>query len=475
MREEYLRIDNGKKVIEGQIELYSVFLQVYAGEIYGILSEDMYEVDSLVNILAGKDTFDYGKIYYKGASMDLETGREYLQKKIIVMDGQSRLVDNLSIAENLYFVEGKPERFFVHTDRINRRVKELLEVFHINIKAEASVKKLTYLEQCQLELLKAYVKKAECVIINQIKDFLTHTEYEKLHQLAVQLKNRGMTFITTDYSAQRTAEYSDAVMILNKGKTAQILEYGPFHPKELQRYLPEPKPFDKSFRQAGKGKEHPKPALEMRHIWTRALKDISLTAAKGEIVVIVCEDRKSIWDLGGLFTGNLQADQGDILVCGRKYRPRGRAMAIRQGICFMEHEFLADHLFHNMTVYDNICIAKGNLVKTLWWKSRYRKSVTDFIREIFGEDISQKKVKDLTPLEQKKVLYYRWMLYKPDVVVCINPFSAADAVSIGQIEQMLMEYAEKGIGVLLLMQDYRAGGELNASRYVLENMQLIRV
>lgn len=475
MRKEYLRIDNGKKAVEGRQQLYSVFLQIYKGEVYGILSGDMNEISSLVDIMRGKDCFDYGKFYYKGLPEDLESGREYLKKKVALMDKQSHLVENLSIAENMYIVEGKPKVFFVNTCVIKNRLQMLLETFDIHISVDEPVKHLSHLERCQLELLKAFVQNMECIILDWRKDFLTHVEYENLYLLVEKLKDRGMTFISIDYSVERTVKYSDAVMILNHGKTIQMLEHRPFKEKEIYRLLFNEQQYEEFTFTSKEMIPNQEVVLSLSQVRTGNLDRISLTVERGEIVTIVCEDRKSVEEFVELLKGNLHEYEGRIYISGKKYRPQGQAKTVKQGICFVENHPLEDDLFENMNVYDNICIAKGSRIKTLWWKPRYRKNITIFIEEMFGKNIGHKKLRDLSVLERKKIVYYRWLLYNPNIVVCINPFSAMDIYMSRQIELMLAEYAKRGIGVILLTQDYWVSTEVKSSLYMLEKKQLRKV
>ena len=128
-----------------------------------------------------------------------------------------------------------------------------------------------------------------------------------------------------------------------------------------------------------------------------------------------------------------------------------------------------------MNVFDNICIAKGSRVKSLWWKNRYRKNVVQSITELFGEDISDKKLTELDMTTQQKIVYYRWMFFRPDIVVCINPFSTVDIHLSRIAESVIKEYAAKGIGVLVLAQSYWTARNIGDASYVLENKKLQRI
>ena len=67
--------------------------------------------------------------------------------KIGVVDNQSHLVENLSIAENIFVVRKDTGRFFVEHNQVEKQLKLLLENFGIEIPVEAGVRHLNNLER----------------------------------------------------------------------------------------------------------------------------------------------------------------------------------------------------------------------------------------------------------------------------------------------------------------------------------------
>lgn len=475
MRKEYLRIDNGIKLTEGREQLYSVFLQVYEGECCGIIPGNMNEINGLLDILLGKQCFDYGHIYYKGNPVNIQDDFTESGSKIGVVDNQSHLVENLSIAENIFVVRKDTGRFFVEHNQVEKQLKLLLENFGIEIPVEAGVRHLNNLERCQLELLKGYVMGLECMIIDHRLQYLPDNESGKIYRLIEMLKERDMTFIIIDYTVEQVVKYADTIMLLNRGKTVQLLEYPPFDSGMIYRMLLSSKADAGIDTRDKDDLVNEEIVYQLEGIYARYLEDVSLNVKKGEIATIICGERKSAESLCDLLKGDLKPDAGRIMIQHRRFKAAGYKYAAKQGICFIENPSDGNQLFYNMNVFDNICIAKGSRVKSLWWKNRYRKNVVQSITELFGEDISDKKLTELDMTTQQKIVYYRWMFFRPDIVVCINPFSTVDIHLSRIAESVIKEYAAEGIGVLVLAQSYWTARNIGDASYVLENKKLQRI
>jgi len=472
MRKEYLRIDNGMKEIEGMEQIYSIFLHIYEGECCGIISGNTSQLNCLVDILRGEKSFDSGILYYRGQMLSEPNDVMKLRKKVGIVNSQSRFVENLTISENVFIVQSRNEKVFVSHRQLGKQLKLLFENFAIDIRPNCRIKDLKNLERCQLELLKSYVLGIECMIIDLRLQHFTEDELETLYNLVDKLKARGMTFISVDYIVEQVIHYSDSLMLLNAGKTIGIIEYPPFEKELIYQMLLNGKadlPAGAGLLKAGR---IPEVALQMQEVCAPYLKKLNFSVHRGEIVVFMCEERKSMESLCSLIKGERKTDTGAILVNHQKFKASGYKHAAGQGIGFIEDQHDGNNLFYNMSVYDNICIAKGTRVKRLWWQKKYRKNVEQFITEIFDENIGEKKLKELDNDKLQMIVYYRWLLYHPEVIVCVNPFSNVDIHMSRLTERIIREYAARGIGVLILSQDFWVSGDSKDTVYVLQNEQL---
>ncbi len=459
MKEEYLRIDNGIKQTGGIADLYGIYLQIFKGETCGIISGNMKDIEVLVEILSGKAGFTQAAVYYKGSRVTEQTK---WQRKIAVIDQHSHLVNHLSIAENIYIVHDQKKGFFVNYKNLNRQLESLLQHFGIPIMPDQKVGRLNYLERCQIELLKAFVTGTECVLIDYRFHYFIGNEFEELYETVRKLKGHGMTFIMVDYVISQVMQFADSLMLLHKGKTTGILDRVDFKEDDIRkRLLGE---LHAPLMNNAENK-YAETALAVKGLVTRHLDGIEFQIRHGEIVTIVMEKRNKLEDLCEVLRGRNKAWQGQILINGKAMKVKGFHHALRQGICFIENNPVENNLFSNLNVYDNICIAKGRRARKLWYNRRYKKHIINGMDELFGKDINESNLYNLSEDELHKIIYYRVMLYHPEVIIYIEPFSTVDIHIAAMVQDMIVHLAKKGIGILILAQNDTAVKQISSAVY----------
>ena len=65
-----------------------------------------------------------------------------------------------------------------------------------------------------------------------------------------------------------------------------------------------------------------------------------------------------------------------------------------------------------------------------------------------------KNVNNLPPEIIQKLIYWRWLLAMPDLVVCFNPFSIIDSNLNYIIKDMLQKMTAKGISILIVSNSW---------------------
>ena len=69
---------------------------------------------------------------------------------------------------------------------------------------------------------------------------------------------------------------------------------------------------------------------------------------------------------------------------------------------------------------------------------------------IVPENLYRKKIKKLSPVEQQKVLYSKWLLYAPELLICIQPFSDGNIQAREAAREMIYVLKNRKIPVLIV-------------------------
>lgn len=447
MREELIRIENGIKTIDGYDFLAGIHLQIYRNEICGIISAEQKEMEQLWSVLQGNQSLDHGTVFINEKKTQPDEYRDILKSNVRLIDGYSNLIKGLNLAENMFIVSGKKmTSMFVNKTEDEHKLKILFEQFNININIHTPVENLSRLQQLKFELLKAYMHGIRLVLVDlRINDF-TSSEIEELFSLIIKIKKRNMTFMIWNPVLTQLVRYSDYMIIIKNGKTSRVYEQNDFSIDKITHILLG----DVQQRSSINFPKMKDIVFQMEGISDSYLYNINLSIKAGELLFIQCEKIEGLIHLSNILSGRQYPESGYMMIGGKLYNPDCFEDAIEYGIGFIEESTFSNTLFYNLSVFDNVCMIKGNSLKSIWWKSKYRQSLKKKINQWFDRDVCDLKLSNLSENELQKVLFCRWMLYRPKILVLVNPFIGG---SINMNENSMInihKIADQGTGIIIL-------------------------
>lgn len=170
---------------------------------------------------------------------------------------------------------------------------------------------------------------------------------------------------------------------------------------------------------------------------------------KGEIVGLVDNTSYKSESILSLLKGEIS---GTVMRLNQKeYTPVSYYDALHKGIAFVEEGFLPqENMFvESMTVLDNLVLTMSE--KKLGFSvKRYRTILADQCKEFFGKEIGKKWVSELDLVERQRLVYFRWLLYFPTILVCVHPFLGSNLQMRRTTEEMIRMCADKGIAILII-------------------------
>ena len=435
MRDELLRIENGIRTVNGYDILAGVRFQLFRNQTCGLISAEQKEMEELWNILQGKEVLDYGTVYINDKKIEPKDAAEVLTTNVMTISGTSQLIKGLSLAENMFIVREGQERSLIHLEEMEKKLGILFEQFHLTLDIHTPVSELNHLQRYEFELLKAYMRGIRLLLLDLRSCSLTFREIESLFAMIEEMKKRNMTFVVSEFN-----EKNISLILLGNVTGVNRTEIFP---------------------------EMGEPVFQMKNVSDSYLYNISLSIRSGEIRFVQCENAKGISHLYGILSGKSSPDSGYMILGKQTYEPADMAEAIRLGMGFIEDSTFSDTLFYHLNVFENICLIKGNYLKSLWRKRRYRESLKKTINGWFQTDICSKSLSDLTETQLQKVIFCRWMLYRPRLLVLVNPFIGGCINMNESSMENIRQIAGQGTGVLILSTNELPYPILNDSRRVL--------
>lgn len=466
MRKEFLRIARGRKIEQGEEILKDFWLTSYEGEVVEIVGNHIRELDCIVRILAGEENFSYADLFYEGNRLLSGKVKSPLEKIITLVSDRTEFVDQLSISENFICMSSKVGPLFVRSKENRTVLMSYLKEFHLSINPDLPVGALNRLQLFQLQLLKLYHQKKRGVLLNVNEYSLTEAEIEELFILINQLKEKGMTFFIVCYNPLPAQLELDHILIIKHACT--VAEYEKQDCKDITQIesILGPRKLQEEFNAT-----NPDAPVVFRlcnvkgeNLW---IDDFFLH--KGEVSIINASSTEQKVELFHLLTGETFPLKGEILINGSSITGFSREKRIKAGLLCAENRFYEGFIFEKMTVLDNYIFQKGMRNKKLWWSFRHRKVLQQDLERTFGRGCASKKAYELSVYEQHKLKYMSYLLQRPNVLVCMDPFSSVDMETGHMAEIMLGRLAEMGTAILILCGNSGSFKESSVKEYRIDH------
>jgi len=221
MNKPILSIQNITKVYQSKSSitraLDNVSLDIYSGEIFGLLGVNGAGKTTLSSILATLHPPTSGDVLYNGVSIykDINTYRQTLG-----FCPQTQNLDQaLTVEENLIFAG---RYFLMPSATIKERVALLMEILELNRYKNFQINQLSGGTKQRVLIGRALMHNPKIVILDEPTVGLDPDIRRKLWKIISDLKTMGITTILTTHYLDEAEVLSDRVCILHKGKVSLI-------------------------------------------------------------------------------------------------------------------------------------------------------------------------------------------------------------------------------------------------------------
>uniref|UniRef100_UPI002869D24D ATP-binding cassette domain-containing protein n=1 Tax=Deinococcus sp. TaxID=47478 RepID=UPI002869D24D len=201
----------------------------------------------------------------------------------------------------------------------------------------------------------------------------------------------------------------------------------------------------------------PEPLLEVRGLSRAgAFEDVSFTLHRGEVLGITGLLDSGRNELAHALSGVRPADSGTVVLAGEAVHLRTPRDGIRLGIGYVPEDRLAEGLFLDKPIRENIMIS---VLKRLTEGVRlnYARATADTTQlstdlQVATPDVML-PVGALSGGNQQKVMVARWLAIGPKVLILHGPTAGVDVGSKDALYRIVQNLAAQGLGVLLISDD----------------------
>lgn len=446
MRREIFRMERVTCIEQGITQLEDFNLQIYEGEIMGLLLINAYGLQTFLSLLEASLPLYDGYIYYCGRQVNSwrSFGKSY--NRISIIRSQSSLAEGLTVADNVFVMRRGFKQRIIRPALLRRQLEPFFRETGMELSAGMYVERLDAFERIVVEILRAVILGHKLIVLHEVGTIVSGTELEKLHEILRHYAAQGISFLYISLHYEEIFQIGDRCALFAHGRIQRVTGRAEMEKDMVQFYCGE---YDQMVRgrleRLGPPPENRKAVVSFQNVSCEGLDSLNLEIQEGECLTIQSLSETVFQRLVGILEGEEPLTGGRILVDGKAVGPRES-----RNIAVLKEQSTRTMLFPELNNMDNLCFGLSRRVAHVWSGRKIRASIRQEYREVFGEEFFSLYPDQLSERQKCRLVYTRILLQRPRAVFCIQPFKGGDLPHRMFIWQMLKMLLDKRIAVVIL-------------------------
>ena len=453
-----------------------VDLNVRKGEIHALMGENGAGKSTLMKMLFGLEQPTSGEIWVNGEKVNLTSPTVAISKGVGMVHQHFMLVPSLTVAENMVLgMVPKKSGMFIDNAKAIEITKEYAQRFNLHVDPTARVCDIPVGMKQKVEILKALVRGAKILILDEPTAVLTTQETAELFQELMHLKEQGYTIIFISHKLAEIMQITDRMTILRGGKSMGVYETKDESPEKISRLMVGRDVVLK----VEKGKAQPGETilrvrdLEYVNEWGKKMLDkVSFDLRRGEILGIAGVEgngQKELVDM--LFHLNVP-NAGTVTVNGENILGVSQRKIREKGVSLVPEDRMIYGIAGAASIQENLisdrCGAKRLNKGPMFDMKAIHAEVDQLIRDytVLCKSGSQ-RVDNLSGGNIQKVVVAREFSNDPCLIIADQPTRGIDVGATEFIRKKLVDLSREGVAVLLVSADLNEVMELSDSLIVM--------
>ena len=452
----YLRMEQITKTFGPVIALKEVTFSARPGQVHALCGENGAGKSTLMKVLAGVYRPDNGRIFIDEKEMSFTHPGQAMDAGISILYQELDLAEHLTVYENIFL--GREIKssipFVIDRKAMISQTQKLCKQYGFDIDPMSQIRRLTT-GQCQIvELLKALMRNAKIIVMDEPTSSLSESESKRLFEIIRELRQKNLTIIYISHRMEEVKLLADQISVLRDGETVGS---GPssemdIHKvirlmvgRELNEYYPprEPKIGSVFF-------EAEKLASE------EGINDVTFNVSRGEIVGMAglvgagrTEVARAIFGIKPLTAGSIKID-------GKTIKIRKPSDAVRNRIAFLTEDRKRSGLCLNLPCSWNMTLPN---YRTIGMKTLLNLRKEEQLCQTYGEKVSVRWTRPGSPANslsggnQQKLLIGRWLMADSDFIIFDEPTRGIDIGAKKEVFILLNELAAEGKAILIISSE----------------------
>jgi rhamnose transport system ATP-binding protein len=430
-------------------------IELFGGEVHGLVGENGAGKSTLVKILAGVHRPDSGRLVIDGEEAIFENAKQSQDAGIAIIFQEPTLFPDLTVAENI-FVGAQPLKRFrrIDTRRMRREASAVFEQLGVRLDPERLARGLSIADQQLVEIAKALTSNARVIVMDEPTAALTTTEVERLFGIVEALRARGNAVLFVSHRLEEIFAICQRVTVMRDGRHVLTKPVGELTVQSVIRAMVG-RDMDALFPKVAA--ERGKVVLNVEHLTREGVfTDVSFEVRQGEIVALAGLVGAGRSEVARAIFGIDRWDAGSVEVAGRRLRPGSPTTAMAAGVALVPEDRRQQGLLMDFSIERNIALASLDEVRRggLIPRGAERRFARDWAVKLqlkYGK--LSNPVWTLSGGNQQKTVLAKWLARRPAVLIVDEPTRGIDVGTKAEVHRLLSELAAQGVAVLMISSE----------------------
>lgn len=437
--------------------LKDVNIRVKPGEIHALLGENGAGKSTLIKILSGVHQKDHGTVLLNGQEINPKNTHDGQVLGISVVFQELSLVNDLSVAENIYLHKLGSSRFWMNWKEITNNAQKLIDSLGFEIDASAIVRDLSIVQKQVVEIAKALSEDTKILVLDEPTTVFDPKDTQKLLNNLFRLKNEGISIIYISHHLEEVFKIADTITVLRDGKDTGSMATSTVNTDDVIKLMI--------------GRElkdlYPKrnsiigdtPIFEVKNLTAKnnLVHNVSFNVKPGEVLGVAGLGGSGRTEMAKLIFGLYKKKSGKLFLKGKEIKTNSAVEGVSHKIGFVSEDRKEEGVFLPLSIRKNISVTSFSSIsnKLGFLKlDKEQENVDSLIEKLsIKTPSSEINVKDLSGGNQQKVALAKWLSIDSEIIIIDEPTRGVDVGAKIEIYNLINEVAEKGVGVIVISSD----------------------
>lgn len=459
MREPVYTARNISKAFNGQPALRGVDIDIFSGQIAGLVGANGAGKSTLMKILSGALRADSGELRLDGKPLLMTSMLEAWQSGVGFVSQELNLFPPLSVAENLWLVPGRTG--FIPSGDFLDAARAETERLGLDVSLSTPVAALSLADRQLVEIARALLQRPRVLILDEPTSALHASEVDRLHHVLRNLRDAGVAMVYISHFLEEVIEVADAVVVIRDGANVPLEAAADFPtvPEIVSAMLGRPAghgtledaPTRRSAKTGGK-------TLVVEALETRSGLNVDrLEAGEGEVLGLAGLAGAGPETLFQVLFGQVRPEAGRIELPSGRPPGSNRAGAVAAGVAYFPSDrkrlglTLEQSICENVSAVRSLSLGRDGFVPNT---ARQREIAAARCMDIGVkmQNVSQ-PVGSLSGGNQQKVVFARWLEADPSLLLLDDPMRGVDVNAKREMCRIIRDLAAEGRVILFYSTD----------------------